>query len=303
MAATPELHLSELIAQVRRIEVQSRRLVSGMMAGAYSSIFRGAGIEFDEVREYAEGDDPRTVDWQVTARVGRPFVKTYVDERELTVLFLLDLSASMSGGFGPWSVRQMAARLCACLALSAVSNNDRVGLIAFGERIERCVPPRRGQGHALRIVRDCLALPCAGTADPGVALDFAARTTRRHAIVFLLSDFLWPQFPAALTRCARQHDLIAVRLLPPELAAPAAGLMHLADPERGVRRVVDWRSATVREAYAGNVARWRQHCEQQLRRARVDVMDVPVPATIDRDAVVRPLLRFFAMRARRGEKR
>ena len=153
-----DAELAELLAEVRRIEVQAKRLVASVMAGGYQSVFRGSGIEFDEVREYVEGDDPRAVDWNVTARVGRPFVKTFVDERELTVLFLADLSASMSTGFGYWSPRQMAARVCACMALSAVANNDRVGMIGFSGGVDEYVPARKGRGHALRVVRDCLAL-------------------------------------------------------------------------------------------------------------------------------------------------
>lgn len=134
--------LAELLEEVRRIEAQSTRLVAGIMAGGYSSVFRGSGIEFQQIREYAEGDDPRSVDWNVTARIGRPFVKEFVEERERTLLFVLDLSASMSGGFGHWSARQMAARICACLALAAIESDDRVGLVAFSDGIDRFTPPQ-----------------------------------------------------------------------------------------------------------------------------------------------------------------
>ena len=154
-----EVDLPELLAEVRRIEAQSNRLVTGVMAGGYQSVFRGAGIEFDEIREYVDGDDPRAVDWNVTARTGRPFIKEYVEERERTLLFVLDLSASMTAGFAAWSARQMAARVCACLALSAIKNDDKVGLIAFSRDIDKFVPARKGIRHVLRIVRDCLALP------------------------------------------------------------------------------------------------------------------------------------------------
>ncbi len=297
--------LAELLREVRRIEVQSSRLVSGAMAGGYSSVFRGAGIEFEEVREYSEGDDPRTVDWGVTARMGRPFVKKFVDERELTVLFLLDLSASMDGGFAAWSGRQMAARICACLGLSATHNNDKVGLVAFGDEVVKFVPPRKGKGHALRIVRDCLWLPrsTGGTA-LGSALDFARTAVRRRAVVFLLSDFLAEGHAGPLRLCARRHDLVAVRLLPPEaMAPPRAGLLRLRDPEGGAASVFDWRSRTLRQAYGDRLAAWDQRLRDQLRRARVDLVDVPLPATPDRDAVARPILRFFRMRELRGSKR
>ena len=312
MTGTPELN--ELLADVRRIEAQSQRLVSGVMAGGYQSVFRGSGIEFDELREYAQGDDPRAVDWAVTARVGRPFVRTYVEERDLTLLLLLDLSASMlDAGFARWSARQTAARLAACLALSAVRNDDKVGLVAFSERIEKFVPARKGFQHVLRIVRDCLALPgSARRTDLAPALEFVSRSVRRHAIVFVVSDFLEPGDDAAwrkaLRLCARRHDVVAVRLLPPELdpellRGAGAGLMHVLDGETGARATVDWGSRAVRVAYAARVAAWRQRVDGLFRRAEVDVIDVPVPRAHDRLAVAGPLLRFFQMRERRGMRR
>ena len=157
-----ERELAQVLAEVRRIEAYSKRLVSGVMAGLYSSVFRGTGIEFDEVREYETGDDPRSVDWAVTARVGRPFVKRFVDERQRAVVFVLDLSASMNGGIGPWSARGAAARIIGSLGLAAVASNDLVGLIACGERVERVVPLRKNVRHALRLVRDALVLRAEG---------------------------------------------------------------------------------------------------------------------------------------------
>ena len=296
--------LAELLAEVRRIEVQSSRLVTGTLAGGYTSVFRGAGIEFDEVREYVEGDDPRTIDWNVSARMGRPYVKKFVDERELTLTFALDVSASMSGGFGVWSARQMAARVCACLALSAVRNKDKVGLIAFSDRVHCYVPPAKGLRHALRIVRDCLALPSVETtASFGTALEFAAHVQRRRGVLFLVSDFLTSGWQRAVTAGARRADLIAIRLLPPELSAPAAGLLRLRDPESGRAVVVDWQSKAVRAEYNDRVARWRKQGADALRRAQVDLMDVPLPLAPDKDAIARPLLTFFRMRELRGAKR
>lgn len=304
MVEHPEPGLSEILEEVQRIDLQSRRLVTDVMAGGYVSVFRGAGLEVDGVREYVDGDDPRTVDWNVTARMGRPFVKTYVDERDLTVLFLLDLSASMTGGFGIWSARQMAARVCACLALSATRNNDKVGLIAFSEGVDAYVSPGKGIGHALRIVRDCLALPgrSVGTA-PASALEFAARTVRRRAILFLVSDFLSDGWQQALALCARRHDVIAVRLLLPELAQPEAGLVRVRDPESGATTTIDWSRPRVRAAYARRVADWRLRTERDLRHAKVDLMDVPVPRVRGKNMVAGPILRFFRMRELRGAKR
>jgi uncharacterized protein (DUF58 family) len=296
--------LAEVLEEVRRIEVITRRLYTDLMAGGYLSVFRGSGIEFEGVREYVEGDDPRAVDGSVTARMGRPFVKTYVPERELTLIFLLDLSASMDGGFSAWSARQTAARVCACFALSAARNGDKVGLAAFSSGVDAWVPPAKGPGHALRIVRDCLALPrVSARTDAGPALSFVARTVRRHAVVFLLSDFLADGWQRPLALCARRHDVIAVRLQVPELAEPPRALLRVQDPESGASGVVDLRPARGRDAWARRVGAWNRRTEQDLRRARVDLMDVPVPRTASRDAVVDPIRRFFRMRELRGTKR
>ncbi len=299
MSDEQDQELKELLEEVRRIDVLSTRLVTDLIAGGYTSVFRGTGIEFDGVREYVDGDDPRSVDWNVTARVGKPFVKKYVDERELTVLFLLDLSASMTGGFGPWSARQMAARICACLALTAIRNNDKVGFVGFSEQVDRYVAPNKGAGHVLRIVRDCLALRGSSErTDLAAAIDFTQRVTRRRAVVFLVSDFLGSRCGDVLTRCARRHDVISVWLQTPELELPQT-MLRTVDPETGRRALVDGRSRRVRRAYADRVERWRTETEGDLRRAGVDIMDVPVPRIADRDAVARPILRFFRMRGAR----
>jgi uncharacterized protein (DUF58 family) len=304
MPADRTAELSELLAEVRRIEVQSKRLVTDVMAGGYLSAFRGAGIEFDEVREYAEGDDPRAVDWNVTARVGRPFVKKYVDERERTLLFLLDLSASMTGGYGVWSARQTAARLCACLALSATRSGDKVGLVAWSDGVDAYVPAKKGLSHGLRIVRDCLAMPGAAAAtDPVPALEFASRALRRRSILFLVSDFLTTGWEHALTLCAKRHDVVAVRLLAPEVEEAPTGLVRARDPESGLVAWVDFGRAGVREEHARRVAAWRAATEQALRRAKVDLMDVPVPQRPGKDLIAGPILRFFRMRELRGAKR
>jgi len=309
MVEQRDAELTQLLSELRRIEIQSQRLVTSVLAGGYSSVFRGSGIEFDEVREYVEGDDPRRVDWNVTARVGRPYVKTYVDERELPVYFLLDLSASMGGGYGPWSARELAARVCACLAFSAVKNNDKVGLVACGERVEKFVPAKKGVRHALRVVRECLVLPAsAGRGDLVPGLRLLTRAVRRHAIVFVVSDFLSRGWARAATTCARRHDVVAVRLLTPELDLAAllpagSGLLRLRDPESGRAQLVDLGDARARAAWAERVAAWRRRVEADLARARVDRMDVPVPRRPAKDAVARPILDFFRMREERSLKR
>jgi uncharacterized protein (DUF58 family) len=299
-----DAELTTLLAEVRRIDVLSKRLVTGVMAGGYVSVFRGAGVEFDAVREYEDGDDPRSVDWNVTARVGRPFVKKHRDEREQTVMFLVDLSASMDGGFGVWSARQAAARVCACLALAANRNNDKTGLVAFGASVVKHVPPKKGAAHVLRIVRDCLALPGGSTStDMASALEFTSRAVRRRAIVFVLSDFLSDGWEGAISLCARRHDVVAVRLTSPEVMPPAAGLMRVRDPESGRESVVDWSVPAVRAAYARRAAAGRARTETELRRAKVDLLEVPIPREHDRNAVAGPIVRFFRMREQRGAKR
>src|SRR5690606_5979428 len=200
-------------------------------------------------------------------------------ERELSLLFVLDLSASMDGGFGIWSARQTAARVCACLALSAVHNDDRVGLVAFSAGVDKFVPARKGVRHVLRIVRDCLALRGAsGRTALGPAIEFAWRAIRRHAVLFVVSDFLGDGWQQAVRLAARRHDVIAVRLSSPETEPPeAAAMLRLRDPETGESTVVDWGDARSRDAYRGRVAAWRERVAAELRRAEVDLMEVPVP--------------------------
>jgi uncharacterized protein (DUF58 family) len=312
------VELADLLEEVRRIDVLSKRLVTEMMAGGYSSAFRGGGLEFDGVREYVEGDARRLIDWNVTARMGRPFVKTYIDERELTVMFLLDLSASMQGGFSGWSARQAAARICGCLALTAVRNNDKVGLVAFSGGVDKFVKPAKGAGHALRIVRDCLALKGAratGRLETGrqktgqqetnlvPALEFTAKAVRRHAVVFVVSDFLTDGWQDAITLCGRRHDVVAVRLRTPEMEPPRSGVMRVRDPESHAEHTVDWGNERVRTAYRAAISAEDLRIEDQLRRAQVDRMDVAIPRERDPDAIASPILRFFRMRAQRGAKR
>jgi uncharacterized protein (DUF58 family) len=296
--------LAELLAEVRRIEVQSRRLVTDVLSGGYRSTFRGAGVEFADVREYVEGDDPRQVDWNVTARVGRPFVKRFVEERELTVMFALDVSASVAGGFGCWSLRGLAARFCACLGLAAIQNQDRIGLVAGSERIERFVLPKKGVGHVLAVVRDCLLLPPSRAGSSlGALLDQVSRRLRRRTVVFLLSDFLADLDAHDLQIAARRHDLVAVRLLPREFVAPPPLLLRCVDPETGQPVTVDFTAESVRAAWLLRVAAWRQHTDEQFRRAQVDCIDLVTPAEPDAAAIAVPLRRFFRRRELREARR
>jgi uncharacterized protein (DUF58 family) len=304
----------ELLAEARRIQVRADRMVTDVMAGGYSSVFRGAGIEFDEVREFAEGDELRSVDWNVTARTGRPFVKKFVEERELTVLFLVDVSASMGFGSSPpgssrRTVASTAALFVGCVAFAAARNNDKAGLILFSDRVERYVPAKKGRNHVLRLIREACTPPQPGArSDLAQALDYAGRVQRRRAIVFVVSDFLGADPDRKLRLLAQRHDVIAVRIRDPfaagldadgELGAlPAVGLLHLADPETGRTIVVDTASARVRRELR---QRWRDERQQLLdtcRRAQVDLLEVPTGGS-----VAEPLVRFFRMRELRGAKR
>jgi len=316
MAGPSDDDKREMLRQVRRIQVRTDRMVTDVMAGGYTSVFRGAGIEFDEVREFTEGDDLRSIDWNVTARTGRPHVKKFMEERELSVLLLLDVSASSDFGTQPAtgatsatgtggtgsaerarSVRETAALVCGCFALAAARNNDKAGMITFTDRIERYVPAKKGRRHVLRIIREAWAQERQGTGtDVAQAIDYAGRIQRRRAVVFVVSDFLAPVPDRQLRLLARRHDVIAVRIRDPHSEAlPKAGLLHLRDPETGATVVVDTQSARVRAALAERVRQDRAALEDSCRRAGVDLLDVPT-----RGSVADPIVRFFRMRERRG---
>ena len=301
LSPAEQADLAELLAEVRHIEVQSKRLVASALAGGYRSVFRGSGLEFDEVREYVSGDDPRTVDWNVTARAGKPFIKKFVDERELTVMFLVDLSPSMDHGFGHHTLRQMAARICGCLALSAVRNNDKIGMLGFSSKIDKYVPARKGSRYALSIIRDCLALRgSSSSSNLNAALDYVGSVLRGHSTVFLLSDFCADGWQQSLSLCSKRHDLIAVRLLPPDFEQLPNAMMRVVDPETGQARWLDGSSAAMRQEYRLRMQRWQDHVAYQLAAAKVDCMDVRVPRERDPDAVAQPIHRFFRMREQRG---
>jgi len=297
----------EMLAQVARIHVHTRRMVTDVMTGGYTSVFRGSGIEFDEVREFIEGDDPRTVDWNVTARTGRPHIKKFMEERELSVLFLLDASASTAFGSSPVdqpgrvrTVRETAALFVGCIAFAAARNNDKAGMIAFSDRIERYVPCKKGKGHVLRLIREAYAPEPEGKGtDLGKALDYCGRVQRKRAVVFAISDFFGPGWEQPLRLLARRHDLICVRIRDPHSEElPRAGLLYLRDPETGAGRFVDTGSARVRAALASHVAAERVRVLDVCRKSGVDLLDVPT-----RGSVADPIVRFFRMRERRGGHR
>ncbi len=291
---------AELLRQVRRLELRTRRLVDSRFAGEYHSVFKGQGMEFAEVREYQPGDEVRSIDWNVTARMRRPFVKRYVEERELTVLLVVDVSGSARFGTGAQDKRTIAAELAAALGLAAVRNNDRVGLLCFGDRVAHVVRPRKGRRHALRVVRDVLAWPATdGGTDLAGALDHAGRLLGHRSVVFVLSDFVAPAYEPALRRLARRHDVVAISLDDPgERALPDLGLVRLADPESGAHIEVDSGAAAVRASYAARHEAERVERARAFARAGVDEVRVPLERPW-----ADPLVRFFRARQRRRRTR
>jgi uncharacterized protein (DUF58 family) len=286
----------ELAKKIRLIEIATRRAVNDTLAGEYHSVFKGRGMEFDEVREYFPGDDVRTIDWNVTARTGKPHVKRFVEERELTVLLIVDLSGSGAFGSKGQLKNEVAAELCALLAFSAIKNNDKVGVVAFTDRVEKFIPPKKGASHVLRVVRDLLKLEPQGRGtNLAAALEFVGRIARRRAIVFLISDFLAHEYLKPLRLVAARHDLVAIALADPrEQELPDVGLVELEDPETGERVTLDTSSDGVRRRFKA-LARVREKERQELFRAN-NVDEVRVVAGQD---YVRDLMAFFRKRERR----
>ncbi|MFA6166164.1 MAG: DUF58 domain-containing protein [Gemmatimonadaceae bacterium] len=290
----------EILRQVKRIELRTRGLVNSHFAGEYHSVFKGQGMEFAEVREYQPGDEVRTIDWNVSARMRRLFVKRYVEERELTVLLLVDCSGSARFGTGERDKRALSAELAAVLALTATRNNDRVGMVLFSDGIEHVVPPRKGRRHALRLVRDVLAWPARQrTTDLAGALDHAARLLSHHAIVFVISDWVAPDPERALRRLRQRHDVVGVVLDDPgERDLPALGVARLVDPETGAYLEVDTSDAAVRRAYAEALRVERADRTSRFRRLAIDEVRVRTET-----GYVDALMRFFATRETRARRR
>jgi uncharacterized protein (DUF58 family) len=286
----------EVLRQIRRLQLRARRAVEDLLGGEYHSVFKGKGLAFDEVREYQPGDDVRSIDWNVTARMGHPFVKRFIEERELTVLLLVDSSRSLWFGTRLHEKREVAAELAAVLAFSAITNQDRVGLLAVTDRVERYVPPRKGTRHVLRIIRDILFFrPEHPKTSLALGLHFLNRVLRRRAIVFVLSDFLDEGFDRAFKAAGRRHDLIAVRITDPrEVELPPVGLVELEDAETGARRLLDTGSVLVRQGLRDRARQRAEALRQLAHSAGVDLVEV----STDGDHL-EALTRFFRLRERR----
>jgi len=286
----------EILKKVRRIEISTRGLVNEVFSGEYHSVFKGRGMNFAEVREYQYGDDIRSIDWNVTARNGAPFVKIFEEERELTVMLVVDVSASGEFGTRERMKGEVAVEICALLAFSAIKNNDKVGLIIFSDRIEKFVPPRKGRRHVLRVLRELLFHQPEGRGtDIASALEYLTHVQRKKAVTFLVSDFQDDGFEKPLAVAGRRHDLIAIRLGDArERALPALGYLELEDPESGARVVVNTSDESFRRAFADNVEARRSLLDRSLRKSKVDVIDIETG-----EPYVQPLMRFFQERARR----
>ncbi len=286
----------DVLRRVRRLEIRTRRLVDHSLAGSYHSIFRGRGMEFAGVREYCAGDDVRTIDWNVSARMGHPFVKVFTEERELTVLLVVDASGSARFGTDRSTKMQLAAEVAALLAFSAIRNNDHVGLVLFTDRVETFIPPRKGREHALRVLREVLAAAPVGAGTRiGPALEYVRRVVTKRAVVFLISDFQDTGYERTLRVAARKHDVVAIAVRDPrEESLPPVGLIAVEDPESGARGLIDAGSAAFRRAYAELARREAEELRRGMRRAGVDLLELSTGEPHDA-----PIERFFRERARR----
>jgi len=286
----------DIIRKIRRIQITTNRLVNESLAGEYHSVFKGRGMEFEDVREYQHGDDIRTIDWNVTSRTGHPFVKRYVEERELTVMLLVDASASGSFGSAGKTKGEVSAEISALLAFSAIKNNDRVGALLFTDHVEKFIPPRRGATHVLRVVREVLFHRPQGRGTRiESALEHLNLVIRKRAVVFLISDLLDQGYEQALKVANRKHDVVIIQIVDPrEQELPPLGILEIRDPETGEIVYVDSSLPEVREIYRQNWEQNRQKQRKLFQSHRIDNVTIDTAQPYDV-----PLVRFFAERARR----
>lgn len=286
----------ELIKKIKQIQIYTSRMVDASFAGQYESVFKGRGMQFDEVREYTPGDDIRTIDWNVTARTGKPYIKRFVEEREMTVMFVVDLSASGDFGTVNKAKNELAAEFCAVLAFAAAKNNDKVGLLIFTDQIELYIPPKKGISHMLRLIRELMyfKMPKRKTNISG-ALDYLAKVVRKKATVFLVSDFIETDFKKPLSLLNKRHDVIAVPVRDKaEITLPGIGLIEFTDAETGEIILVDTSSKKFRNQYSSKTAQRFDELKNMLRTINVDCISISTDKPYIQD-----LVRFFHMRHRR----
>ena len=294
----------KILKKVRQVEVRTRRLVDDTLAGSYHSVFKGRGMNFDEVREYVPGDEIRSIDWNVTARTGVPHVKKFSEERELTILLVIDVSNSGQFGSGEQSKREMMAEVGSVLAFSAVRNNDKVGLILFSDFVELYIPPKKGRSHILRVIREILFFrPRGKGTDIGQALDFVNRVTKRKCVTFLISDFCLPgdftenihSLQPKLQITGRRHDLIGISVTDPrESALPDVGWITLEDAESGDQVLLNTHDKWTRKAYANLAGDQQEQLQKTMRKSSIDLLRLSTD-----QSYVAPLIGFFRTRSRR----
>jgi uncharacterized protein (DUF58 family) len=290
------METKELLKKVRQLEIRTRGLVNQVFSGEYHSVFKGRGMEFSEVREYQYGDDMRMIDWNVTARLNHPFIKIFEEERELTVMLVVDMSGSQFFGSQSALKRDIALEISAILAFSAMKNNDKVGLILFTDRIEKFVPPRKGRGHALRIVRELLSFePTRPATSIKTALEYLNHVQKKRGIIFVISDFMDSGYEAALRIAGKRHDLIGVVLRDPrEKELPNIGLIHLRDAESGAMRFIDTSEARLRFVYRQMSERMQGARKIVFLRSRLDEIEIRLD-----QPYLKPLIDFFRLREKR----
>ncbi len=286
----------EIIKKIKKVHIRTSRMVNTIMAGQYRSVFRGAGIEFEEVREYSPGDEIKSIDWKVSARLGRPFVKLYREERELIVNLLVDMSGSGDFGTADMLKREIAAETAAILAFNAIRNNDKVGLILFTDQVEKYIPPKKGTAHVWRVIREIFAFcPQGRGTDLGEAVSFLARVANKRSVAFLISDFLSPPYRRQLRTVGQKHEIIGVVLSDPgDFALPGAGLLRLQDLESGRTCYLDAADPQTRERFAAVRQAEYQAILAGLKSANVDCIPVET-----RGSVAEALSRYFRYRERR----
>lgn len=286
----------ELIKRIRKLEITTRKVVSDTLAGQYHSVFKGRGMAFSEVRQYQPGDEIRTIDWNVTARMNEPYVKVFTEERELTVVLLVDVSASKEFASRGQSKSEIAAEVAAQIAFSAIANNDRVGLILFSDRVEHVIPPKKGRKHVLRVVTDILAFNPEGRGtDLGAGLTYLSRIAKRKTVTFLISDFLVREIEKPLRIVSRKHDLVPVVISDPmEEAFPKLGLVALEDPETGERVIVDASDPMVRGEFARLMQSGRDERRKLFKKLELDHVELKAG-----EEYQNALTRFFRIRSRR----
>lgn len=271
------LTTSEILKRVRRIEIKTKGLSNHIFAGEYHSAFKGRGMSFSEVREYIPGDDVKAIDWNVTARLSHPFVKVFEEERELTLMLLVDVSSSSLFGTHQRLKRELITEIGAVLSFSAATNNDKVGVIFFSDKVEKFIPPKKGRSHILRIIRELIALEPAqdsGT-NVSVALDYLNNVLKKRTIAFLLSDFISSPYDKSLQLAARKHDLVGMQVYDKsDKELPAAGLIQLMDAETGATRWIDTNESSVRTQYAKAFEQHKQYCISSFRKSGASLLTV-----------------------------